>query len=169
MKIGLISDTHGYMDDRIVHHLSGCDHIIHAGDVGNMAVIDRLAPLATLSCVYGNIDGTAIRSQFPESLLLSLEGIRALVIHIAGPFEKYNAKVRALIEEHAPEVLICGHSHILKIARDKRFNLTYMNPGAAGNQGFHKMRTLCRFEAAAGTIKNLEIIELGPRSAQAIH
>lgn len=168
MKIGLISDTHGYMDDRILHHLQGSEHIIHAGDIGHTRVTDQLANIAAVSAVYGNIDGTSIRARFPETLLLTFEGLRILVIHIAGPMGQYHPKVRKHILSQQPHVLICGHSHILKIAHDSRFNLTYMNPGAAGNQGFHKMRTICRFEALEGAMKNLQVIELGPRSAQPV-
>ena len=168
-KIGVISDTHGYMDERILHHLKKCNLIIHAGDVGNKSVADQLSKISGFKCVYGNIDGTEIRSAYPEFEIIHIEGITILLIHIAGAIRKYNAQVRALIHEHHPEILICGHSHLLKVQKDPAFNLLYINPGAAGISGFHKVRTLLRFDVADGRVNNLEVIELGLRSAKAIN
>jgi len=168
MEIGIISDTHSYLDDRILHHLKECNLIIHAGDVGDYTVIERLKALAPVECVYGNIDNSSIRGEFPEWKLLDLEGVSVLVIHIAGAVGKYNQKVRKLLVEHKPKVLICGHSHILKVIRDDLFHVIHINSGAAGRHGFHKMRTLIRVSAAEGSLKNLRIVELGPRSTQSI-
>lgn len=169
MKIGLISDTHSYMDDRILHHLEGCDLILHAGDVGDPMVITRLEKVAQTRGVYGNIDGTAVRKIWPEFDLVRCNGVPILMIHIAGAVGNYNARTRALIKEHTPQVLICGHSHILKVAQDQRFKLLHINPGAAGRHGFHKMRTLIIMEAHDGALSDLKVIELGPRSAKSVH
>lgn len=169
MKIGLISDTHGYIDDRILHHLADCDLVWHAGDVGKNQVIDTLESEKTTLGVYGNIDDTLIRSRWPEYVFEEIEGVKILMIHIAGAIERYNEKTRALIKKHQPDVLICGHSHILKVKRDQRFNLMHMNPGAAGNHGFHKVRTLLKFDIENGRLANLQAIELGPRSTKSVH
>ena len=169
MKIGLISDTHGYIDERIEHHLSMCDEIWHAGDVGDQVVLDRLEAIAPVKGVHGNIDGTSVRKRLPEWELNEYDGLRVLMIHIAGPLGKYSPQTRALVQEHKPDVLVCGHSHILRVKRDDRFNLIYLNPGAAGRHGFHKVRTLCRFEIKNGKLEQFEAIELGPRSAKSVH
>lgn len=169
MKLGLISDTHSYMDERITHHLKGCDLILHAGDVGDAMVITQLEKTAPTRGVYGNIDGTAVRAMWPEFDLLETNGVKIMMIHIAGAAGNYNARARSLIQEHQPAVLLCGHSHILKVVPDKRFSLLHINPGAAGRHGFHKMRTLMTVEADNGTLRDLKVIELGPRSAKSIH
>lgn len=169
MKIGIISDTHSYIDDRILHHFEGCDLIMHAGDVGDIQVLMQLNAVAPVQCVFGNIDGSEIRAEWPEFRLLELDGFKFLLIHIAGAIGNYNSKVRALINKYRPMALVCGHSHLLKIQRDDRFNLLYINPGAAGTHGFHKMRTLLRFEIIAGKLMNLEVVELGPRSAKSVN
>ncbi len=168
MKIGLLSDTHCYIDERIMHHLSDCDQIWHAGDVGNNIVLEKLSAAKETVGVYGNIDGTDIRIQWPEFVVKKLNGLTFLMIHIAGAVERYNTKTRELIALHKPDVLICGHSHILKVVRDKRFNLIHMNPGAAGNHGFHKVRTLLKFDVENANLYNLQVIELGPKSTKAI-
>ena len=168
MKLGIISDTHGYIDQRIEEHLSSCDAIWHAGDIGTLHVMERLEQVVKCSAVYGNIDGTAIRSRYPEYVAETVEGVRLLMIHIAGPFGKYHPEVKALIRDHRPNVLICGHSHILKVAFDKRFDLLYLNPGAAGRHGFHKVRTLVRLDVAEGKVTNCEVVELGPRSTKSV-
>lgn len=169
MKIGLISDTHSYMDERILHHLSTCDEIWHAGDVGDPTVLDELESVATVSGVYGNIDGTSVRKRLPEFVVRDIEGLRFLMIHISGPMGRYSPQTRALINEHNPDVIVCGHSHILRVKRDEKMGLMYLNPGAAGRHGFHKVRTLCRFEIIDGKLEQFEAIELGPRSAKAVH
>lgn len=168
-KIGLISDTHSYMDERIAHHLGICDEIWHAGDVGDPSVLDRLEQIAPVRGVYGNIDGTDIRKRLPEVEVMEFDGLIVLMIHIAGPLGSYSPQTRSLIEKHRPDVLICGHSHILRVKRDDKVNVMYINPGAAGRHGFHKVRTLCRFEINDGKLEQFEAVELGPRSSQAIH
>lgn len=164
MKLGIISDTHGYIDDRILHHLSHCDHVLHAGDIGPGAIIDQLEETHPCTAVYGNIDDAATRARLPEHVFLDFEGVSVLMIHIAGAIERYNTNTRKLIERYQPDVLICGHSHILKVKQDKRFGLLHINPGAAGRHGFHKTRTLLTVDAENGSLKDLKLIELGPRS-----
>lgn len=169
MEIGIISDTHGYMDNRILHHFEGCDLIIHAGDVGDSSVITSLRLVSKVECVYGNIDDQSIRIEFPEWKLLSIAGVNILLIHIAGSIGRYNQKVRSLLAKHSPDVLICGHSHILKIIRDDAYRVLHINPGAAGIHGFHKVRTLIRVKAEDGKLKDLRVVELGPRSTKSIN
>ena len=169
VNIGIISDTHSYLDERITHHLQDSDLIIHAGDVGDVSVLNQLEALAPTQGVYGNIDSTTIRVRLPEWELIDLDGVKILIIHIAGSIGRYNEKCRALIAEHAPSVLVCGHSHILKVSKDEKFNLLHINPGAAGKHGFHKVRTLLKVKAENGSLKDLQVIELGPRSAKSVH
>jgi putative phosphoesterase len=165
-KIGLLSDTHGYLDERILHFLSGCDEIWHAGDFGGgFSVAEGLEKIAPLKAVYGNIDGADIRSSFPEVMRFECEGMKILMIHIAGSPGKYFPNVRHHIEENRPDVFVCGHSHIIKVMRDPKYNFLYINPGAAGKHGFHKVRTLLLFEIDKGKIAGFKVIELGPRAS----
>ena len=166
MKIGLISDTHGHMDERIAHHLEYCDEIWHAGDIGKSSVLDELELLAPVHAVYGNIDGADVRKRTPECIIEERQRLKIAMIHIAGSFGKYNAQTKEIIKAHNPGLLICGHSHILKIKFDSNNKLLYINPGAAGRSGFHYIRTLCRFDIIEGKIQNMEAIELGSRSSQ---
>ncbi len=168
MKVSLISDTHSYMDERIIHHLGESDLIIHAGDVGDSKVLDAIEEIAPTRCVYGNIDGKNIRSRCPEWEIIDLMGHKTLVIHIAGSVERYNDSTRKLVATHQPDSIICGHSHLLKVMADKKFNLLHLNPGAAGRHGFHKMRTILKFEVEYANLRNLQVIELGPRSSQSV-
>lgn len=163
-KIGLISDTHGYIDDRILHHLSDCDFVIHAGDIGSLSVMDKIEQKNQSIAVFGNIDGTSARARFPSHSVLEIDDVKMLVIHIAGTFAKYNSETRSLIKRYQPKVLICGHSHLLKAQYDDKNQLLYLNPGAAGKHGFHKVRTLMTFNLQAGKLSDLKVIELGPRS-----
>lgn len=162
-RIGLISDTHGYLDDRIIAHLEDCDEIWHAGDIGVPEVTDRLAALATLRAVYGNIDGGDLRATFPENLHFETEGLRVWITHIAGTPGRYQPQVREVLTAKKPGLLVCGHSHICRVERDKRFGHIHMNPGAAGRHGFHKVRTLLKFEIDGGKASNLRVVELGSR------
>ncbi len=168
VKVSILSDTHGYMDDRIIHYLEGSDVIIHAGDVGDNGVLDQLEQVAPTKCVFGNIDGNAIRARCSEWELLDLVGHKILLIHIAGAMGRYNEMTRDLIRSHQPDTLICGHSHILKVMPDRKFNLLHINPGAAGRHGFQKIRTLLKMEILDGKLHNLQAIELGPRSSKSI-
>lgn len=169
VKLGILSDTHGYIDSRILHHLSECDLIWHAGDIGNLSIMEELKKIKPTQGVYGNIDDATMRNYCPEFIFEKIEGLKFLMIHIAGSAQYYNTKTRDLIAKHKPDVLICGHSHILKVMRDQRFNLLHINPGAAGTHGFHKVRTLIKFEINSGVLENLKVIELGPRSTKAVN
>jgi uncharacterized protein len=163
-KIGLISDTHGFLDERIPELFGQCDEIWHAGDIGNLMVTDALSKISSLKAVHGNIDGGKARVQFPEYHFFELEGVRVLIIHIAGSVGKGNPRLQEIVAAHGtPDMLVCGHSHILKVQKDARFKWLYVNPGAAGIHGFHHMRTCLRLELNAGNIQNLEVIELGKR------
>jgi len=165
MKIGLISDTHGFLDEKIFSYFGNCDEIWHAGDIGNKQIIDALMDFKPIQAVYGNMDGNDIRSIYSEDLWIDREGFKILLTHIGGYPPKYNKRVKKILMENTPGILVCGHSHILKIMTDKSFdNLLYLNPGAAGREGFHKVRTLIRFEISSKTIKNMEVIELGKRA-----
>jgi len=171
-RIGLLSDTHGFLDKRVVHHLSEVDEIWHAGDIGDIAVTDVLEQVAPLRAVYGNIDNHVIRATHPLNRRFVLEGVNVWLTHIGGYPGNYSPPVRQSIYKHPPDLFISGHSHILKVMRDKKLNLLHMNPGAAGNHGFQKVRTLLRFSLNKGRIEDLEVVELGPKNFQlpnAIH
>lgn len=166
LKIALLSDTHGHLDDSIFKYFEDRDEIWHAGDFGTIEVAQLLQACKPLRGVHGNIDGANIRAKFPEDLWLELEGLKIFITHIAGSPKKYNPRVKMLLNKEKPGLLICGHSHILKVIRDADFNLVYMNPGAAGNEGFHKVKTLLRFTIDQESLKDLEVIELGIRGAK---
>ncbi len=164
MKIGLISDTHSFLDPKVFDHFQSCDEIWHAGDVGDIAVIEQLKAFKPVRGVFGNIDDQSVRQKYPEKLVFEVEGVKVYMIHIGGTPPRYAKGVKADLKKEKPRLFICGHSHILKVMPDKELdNMLYMNPGAAGRQGFHRMRTLLRFDLEAGSIKNLEAIELGKR------
>ncbi len=162
-RIGILSDTHGFFDEKIVRYFDDVDEIWHAGDIGTIAVTDKLSALKPLVAVYGNIDGTDLRTSFPEYEILEREGCKILLIHIAGATGKYTPQTRKLIQQHKPDILVCGHSHIVKVVKDENFHLLYINPGAAGVHGFHKMKTILRFEIENGKPQNMQLIELGKR------
>ena len=162
-RIGLISDTHGFLDDAVLKHFEHCDEIWHAGDFGNAGVAERLAGLRPLKGVYGNIDGQDIRSEFPEVMRFTCEDVKVLMIHIGGYPGKYSALAKQEIISYKPAIFIAGHSHILKIMYDSKYQCLHMNPGAAGKQGWHKIRTLVRFSIDGADIKDCEVIELGKR------
>ena len=164
-KILLLSDTHGHLDQKILKYIDGADEVWHAGDIGTTAVADGISKTKPLRGVYGNIDGHELRSQFPENQIFSCQGVKVLMTHIGGYPGRYNPRVKKLIQEEKPQLYVCGHSHILKVIPDRKNNLLHMNPGACGIQGFHKVRTLLRFELNQGKIENLEAIELGQRGA----
>jgi len=163
-RIGLLSDTHGYLDKRIIEHFSLCDEIWHAGDFGT-DVADALKNFKPLRGVYGNIDGIKIRQQFPLNNRFTIDGLDVWITHIGGYPGHYDVKVKEEIHKNPPKLFICGHSHILKVMPDKKLNLLHINPGAAGKSGFHIMRTIIKFEIDNRIIKNLEVIELGKRSS----
>ncbi len=160
VRIGLISDTHGFLDDRVFKHFELCDEIWHAGDFGTIALADSLAAFKPLKGVYGNIDGKELRQTFPENLRFNCEGLDVWITHIGGYPDRYSAKVRKEMYANPPALFICGHSHILKVIFDKKINCLHLNPGAAGKQGWHKIRTLMRFAIDEGKVKDMEVIEL---------
>ena len=163
-KIGLISDTHGYLDERVFEYFAGCDEIWHAGDIGDLAVMKRLEVFKPTVGVYGNIDGADIRHIYPEDQVFEREGKTIWITHIGGYPPRYNRRVLKELDTIKPYLFICGHSHIVKVLTDKaRLPLIHINPGAAGMQGFHKMRTIMRFDLTTEGVKNLQLIELGKR------
>lgn len=161
--IGLISDTHDYLDEAVYRHFANCDEIWHAGDFGSASIAEALQQCKPLRGVYGNIDGQDIRSQFPETLVWTCEQVKIVMTHIGGYPPKYNPTSKALIQEHQPQLFISGHSHILKVMYDDKQHCLHMNPGAAGKQGWHKTRTLIRFVIDGREMKHCEVIELGAR------
>jgi putative phosphoesterase len=161
-KIGLISDTHGYLDDAVFRHFEACDEIWHAGDFG-ANVADKIAAFKPLRGVWGNIDDKEIRLQFPEHNRFNCEDVDVWMTHIGGYPGRYAAQVRPEIYTNPPKLFITGHSHILKVIYDPKIGSLHINPGAAGKSGWHKVRTLIRFEISNDKIDNLEVIELGNR------
>lgn len=159
-RIGLLSDTHGYWDDRYLKYFEECDEIWHAGDIGSTEVLERLMEFRTFRGVYGNIDGQDIRKMLPEINRFRIEGADIVIKHIGGYPGKYDPKVKNLIITEAPNLLISGHSHILKVKYDRNFGLLHINPGAAGKYGFHTVRTLVRFSVDNCNFSDLEVIEL---------
>jgi putative phosphoesterase len=162
-KIGLISDTHHYLDEAVFKHFDKCDEIWHGGDFGSLEVADALERFKPLRGVYGNIDGQDIRSRFPEVLNFSCEEVKIVMIHIGGYPGRYTKLAKAEIASNHPKIFVSGHSHILKIMYDDKFQCLHINPGAAGKQGWHKVRTLVRFVINGADIKDCEVIELGKR------
>lgn len=159
-RIGLLSDTHGYWDERYLKYFEPCDQIWHAGDIGSMEIVERLEAFRPLKAVYGNIDGQDIRRLFPEIARFTVDGADVLMKHIGGYPRKYDASIRSTLFANPPRLFISGHSHILKVKYDKSLNLLHINPGAAGIYGFHTVRTLVRFCIDNGSFSDLEVIEL---------
>lgn len=162
-KIGLLSDTHSFLDENIFRYFESCDEIWHGGDIGDPAVADRLEAFRPFRAVYGNIDGKPIRLRYPLDLRFECEGVEVFMTHIGGYPGKYEARVRPILQANPPKLFICGHSHILKVIPDKTLGLLHINPGASGNEGWHKVRTAIRFDLHEGRIEHLEVIELGHR------
>jgi putative phosphoesterase len=160
-KIGLISDTHSYLDDAVFKHFENCDEVWHAGDFGSIELADKLAAFKPLKGVYGNIDGGDIRKDYPENLRFKCENMDVWITHIGGYPDRYSPLVKPEIYTNPPQLFICGHSHILKVIFDKKINCLHLNPGAAGKQGWQKVRTLMRFAIDDDKIKDLQVIELG--------
>ena len=162
IKIGLISDTHNYLDPQVFEYFEGCDEIWHAGDFGTIKIAKELEKIAPVLGVYGNIDGKDIRDEYPLHQRFTREGIDFWMTHIGGYPGRYCIPILSEMEKNTPEVFICGHSHILKIARDQSLDkMLYINPGAAGKQGFQEYRTIVRFDIDNGKIQNVEVINLG--------
>jgi putative phosphoesterase len=164
-RIGLISDTHNYLDDTVFKHFEQCDEIWHAGDFGTAQIADALKAFKPLKGVYGNIDGYDIRSEYPEKLRWKCEDVEVLMTHIGGYPGHYAPAIRPEIVANPPQLFIAGHSHILKVIYDDKLKCLHMNPGAAGKSGWHKVRTLIRFVIDGRNMKNCEVIELGSRTA----
>ena len=163
IRIGLISDTHSYLDPAVPGHFADCDEIWHAGDIGELSLIQELEKHKPVRAVFGNIDDKTIQSKYPEDLWLDIEGLLILMTHIGGTPPNYNPRIKKILSHKTPDILICGHSHILKVMRDKNRNILFINPGAAGQHGFHHMKTLVRFTLDNKQVKDMEVIELGKR------
>ncbi len=162
-KIGLISDTHGFLDENVFRHFENCDEVCHAGDFGTIDLAKRLKEKKSLKGVWGNIDGQDVRAEFPEQLVFNCEDVKVMIRHIGGYPPKYNPETKKELVIHKPQLFISGHSHILRVMFDKKLNCLYMNPGAAGKQGWQKVRTIIRFAIDGKEIKDCEVIELGPK------
>lgn len=157
MKIGLLSDTHGFLDEAVFQYFAECDEVWHAGDVGTVDVLDQLRKFKPVRGVFGNVDGTDVRTELPFDMEWDCDGVRVYMTHIGLP----DAKKELL--RRKPDLFVCGHSHILKVARDPKLGFLYMNPGACGHNGWHTIRTALRFQVDSGKISAVEAIELGPR------
>lgn len=164
MKIGLISDTHSYLDPQVFTYFKDCDELWHAGDIGSLEVLDQLERFKPLRAVWGNIDGKEIQARCPENQVFTCEELKVWMTHIGGKPPRYSKGIRPKLKELQPDIFVCGHSHILRVISDEQLNrLLYLNPGAAGLQGFHSMRTLLRFEINNSKISNMQVVELGKR------
>lgn len=161
--IGLLSDTHGFINDRIFHHFESCDEIWHAGDIGNIETLEALERWKPVRAVFGNVDGHQVRAAAPEVQHFKCEGMKVIIKHIGGYPGRYDPSIRNILHMHTPDLFISGHSHILKVMPDKKLNLLHINPGAAGNTGIHKVITIVSFNIDGKHIRNLEVIELGKR------
>lgn len=162
-RIGLISDTHNYLDEKIFYHFENCDEIWHAGDFGTLEIATRLKQFRPLRGVYGNIDGLEVQNIYPENLRWKCEDLEIFMTHIGGYPGRYAPRVRKELSERPTALFISGHSHILKVMFDKNLQCLHINPGAAGKQGWHKIRTVIRLSVDGNNMKDCEIIELGAR------
>ncbi len=162
-RIGLISDTHGYLDEAVFDHFKNCDEIWHAGDFGDLELPDRLMHQKKLRGVYGNIDGNEIRTIYPERLFFTCEEVNVFIQHIGGYPGRYAPGVKKEIITNHSQLFISGHSHILKVMYDDSLRCLHINPGAAGRQGWHTVRTIIRFSIDKKEIKDCEVIELEGR------
>lgn len=164
--IGILSDTHGFLDNKIITHFSDCNEVWHAGDVGNSQIVDTLRselPSAKIRGVYGNIDGSEIRSEFPELNIFYCEKIKVMMLHIGGYPPKYNKNAKEQLRLHKPALFVTGHSHILKIIFDAELQCLHINPGAAGKQGWQKVRTIIKLVIDGKNMRDCKIIELGKK------
>ena len=166
IKIGLLSDTHSYFPEEVYKYFAEVDEIWHAGDIGNIDVLNKLKAFKPTRAVWGNIDGQDIKKFYPLDMTIELEGLKIWMTHIGGYPGKYAPRIKKSLEMSKPGLFISGHSHILKVIPDKKLNLLHLNPGAAGKEGFHQIRTLMRFTIDEGKVKDLEVIELGPKHIQ---
>lgn len=159
-KIGVISDTHGSFEPKFAEFFIECDELWHLGDWGDVSIVEAMERIAPVRGVYGNIDGYPVRVRFPEYQLFDIEGFKVLMIHIGGYPGRYEPRVRETIKWRRPNLFLSGHSHILKVINDTKFNLLHINPGAAGNSGFHKVKTAVRFKLNEGTISDFQVLEV---------
>ena len=164
-KILLISDTHSFLEPKLIKHIQNADEVWHAGDLGTLQLCEDIEKLKPFKAVWGNIDGAEFRNIYPENLIFNCEGVKVFMTHIGGYPGRYPAKIKQLLVEHKPKLFICGHSHILKVMFDKELNVLHINPGACGVHGFHIMKTAVQFEIDGAEIKNLAVIELGKRTS----
>jgi len=162
-KILLLSDTHGYIDNTILKYVNQADEVWHAGDIGSFKVIDKIVELKPFKAVYGNIDGQKIRKEYPLINRFKCEDVDVLMTHIGGYPSRYSKSIKPVLAENPPNLFITGHSHILRVMHDKKYKFLHLNPGAAGIEGFHHIRTMLRFEIRNKEILNMEAIELGKR------
>jgi putative phosphoesterase len=165
LRIGLLSDTHGFLDPAVFSYFKQCDEIWHAGDFGPLEVLDQLESFKPVRGVWGNIDGTAVRVSVPRDLTWECEGMTIFMTHSTGYPGHWNVRAKKLLKKAKANVAISGHSHILKVMRDEELGVLHLNPGAAGHQGFHTIRTMMRFQIDGGKLHDLEAIELGPRGS----
>ncbi|RUA30780.1 MAG: YfcE family phosphodiesterase [Bacteroidetes bacterium] len=164
LKIGLLSDTHAVLDPRILDFLKGSDEIWHAGDWGDISLYDELAKIAFVRGVYGNVDGPINTSLLPENQIFTVEKVKVVMTHIGGYPGRYVPRLRQILLKEKPQLYVCGHSHILKVVYDKKYQLLHINPGAAGHSGFHKVITAVRFQINGERIENLEVFEIPRKS-----
>ena len=165
MRIGLLSDTHSFLDERVFDHFAECDEVWHAGDFGSLEVLRTLQEFKPLRGVYGNIDGAGVRAEMPLDLRFECDGLSVFMTHIGGYPGRYDPRVGKILKEEPPVkgLFISGHSHILKVMPDKNLDFLHINPGACGNEGWHKVKTLIRFSIEKGRLFDLQVIELGGR------
>ncbi len=159
-SIGLLSDTHSFLPTEVFEHYKLVDEIWHAGDIGSMEVLESLQKFKPTKAIFGNIDDKIIQEATTEDLVFEVEKVKIFMTHIGGYPPKYNKRTIPLLQEHKPDIFICGHSHICKVVRDAKRNLLHLNPGACGNQGWHKVKTIMRLQIDGNKISNLEVIEL---------
>ncbi|MCF6212766.1 MAG: metallophosphatase family protein [Flavobacteriaceae bacterium] len=163
VKILLLSDTHSYLDDNMLNYVDQADEVWHAGDIGDVNIVKTIKKRKPFRAVYGNIDGHSVRGRYPKTHRFVVEDLKVLMTHIGGYPGKYIPRIKKKLMAYAPDLFITGHSHILKVMYDKQLQFLHINPGAAGKEGFHHVRTMVRFEIHQKEIKNLEVIELGKR------
>jgi len=166
MQVGLLSDTHGFLDEAIFTYFEKCDEVWHAGDFGPVEILDRLKAFKPTRGVFGNIDGQKIRSELPQDLDWQCEGVRVYMTHIGGYPGNYDARAKQQLDQRKPDLFLCGHSHITRVMRDSKRKLLHMNAGACGRIGWHVTRTMLRFRVDGDQVNNVELIELGPRTAK---
>lgn len=159
-RIGVISDTHGSLEDKFIHFFKDCDELWHCGDIGDVQVLEKMEKIAPLRAVYGNIDGKDVRVRCPENQLFNIENHRVFITHIGGYPGRYEPRVRQLMMEENPSIVLTGHSHILKVMPDRKYKHLHINPGAAGNNGLHKIKTAIRFVIDKSDIRDLQILEV---------